>query len=369
LSALRRAGRIRCAALGATLGVATGTSVLAIVACSSSPSGPATVGAQVSAISGQLQSCLIAGTTGAPLVAKVTDAQSRPVTGAHVAWTVQGDGATLATSSTISDSLGLTSDTVTVGPGDGAVTVGASVPGGTSAASFLLTSTTTQLSSVTLASPRVVVIDSGGSTTPNFAARDTTGHPVAAPCLSFTSRSENAPVTTDGVVIGALPGQAIVVAQGPAPRSSSDSLLVLVAARDGPVLMGDLDRFGVRHDSTIVFTVSLDMHRANARLGAATVYLSWDPRVLRYQSDAAADPRVPAVVNNRDALTSGLLSLATASDTGFAGVVRLRRVTFVSAAAGHAGTLALYPAEVVAAGNFAALESRTVAATYPIFTR
>ena len=99
------------------------------------------------------------------------------------------------------------------------------------------------------------------------------------------------------------------------------------------------------------------------------MYVSWDPSVLIYQADSAGAGSVPVTVNSSDAAAGGSWTLAMANPSGYAGVVELRRITFRVNAAGHSGRLTLFAAEVGGAGTFDNLQPRTVAGTYPVYSR
>ncbi|MGH2901212.1 MAG: hypothetical protein ACRDMZ_21225, partial [Solirubrobacteraceae bacterium] len=69
-------------------------------------------------------------------------------------------------------------------------------------------------------------------------------------------------------------------------------------------------------------------------------------------------------------VSQGVLTLAMASVTGFAGRIELRRLTFKAASTlGKSGTLRLSASEVSAAGTFVDLLPKTAAVTYPLSIR
>ena len=321
-------------------------------------------------MSGDPQTGKTPGQPSEPLVAKVLDEASSPVANVAVSWSIVSGGGTLNSATTTSNNSGLTINTVQLPASPGTTVVTASVSGGTASATFHITATTGDSERVTVTTPRIVVIDSGQTTTPGLIAVTADGTPIANPGLSFASHNTAVDtVTAAGVVFGIAPGEGMIVARAPVLGYVADSVVVIVAAPNGPLLLSDLTRFDYKADSTITVGILVDMHGSGEKLGAATVYVSWDPAVLIYQSDAAGSGSVPVTVNAADALATGSWTLAMASVNGYAGVVELRRITFKLGSAGHSGTLSLFAAEVGGAGTFHNLQPRTVSGTYPVYSR
>src|SRR5206468_3183982 len=159
------------------------------------------------------------------LVAKVTDDASAAVAGATVSWSIESGSGTLTASSTRSDGGGLTRNTIRLGPTPGTTVVTAAVTGGTVSASFQITAITSDSERVTVTSPRIVVIDSGQSTTPAFGAVNASGNPIANPGLSYaSSNAAVATVSADGVVQGVAPGEAVIAARAPVIGYVADSV-------------------------------------------------------------------------------------------------------------------------------------------------
>ena len=344
--------------------------VVLLAACSGgSPSHPSTA-TQVIVVSGDPQFGKSPGGLSDAMVGQVLDAASHPVVSATVNWNIVSGGGTLTASSTTSASSGVTSNTIQLSGSPGTTVVTASVAGGTVSATFHITATTSTSERVTVTTPRIVVIDSGQTTTPGFVAVEDNGTPIPNPGLAFSSSNSFVDtVTAAGVVYGISPGEALIAARAPVIGYVADSVVVIVAAPNGPLLLSDLTRFDYTADTTITVGIRMDMHGSGEKLGAATVYVSWNPAVLIYQSDAPGTDNVPVTVNAGDALTTGSWTLAMASVNGYAGAVELRRITFKVNSAGHSGTFSLFAAEVGGAGTFHNLQPRTVSGTYPVYSR
>ena len=302
---------------------------------------------------------------------RVLDAVGNPVSGVTVTFSVTGGGSTLSSTTAVTDAAGVAAVRVTIGNQVGTVTtVTATVPG-LNAVAFTTTSVAGQPTQLRITSPRVVIIDQGTTATLTVTLSDAFGNPLStASGVDYISRGSA--VTTNGrVVTGVSPGQAIVVAQLASNTAVRDSVLVVVAFPNGPVVLTDLMRFDLKADTTFTVPIIVDMRASGERLGSTRVQLTWDPTVLTYQSDSEGTTSVGAVVNNTTAVSGGLLTLAVANPNGFAGRVEIRRVTFrATATVGRTTSLALVVTELNGISpNFTNLKPRTVSVTHPLVTR
>jgi hypothetical protein len=212
------------------------------------------------------------------------------------------------------------------------------------------------------------VLDSG--TTLPFAptARDIKGNVIVGAALTAASRSPAATVAS-GVITGSHRGSTFVVATSTQTASARDSVFVTVAAAGGPVAITDLARVDIKRDTTLTIAIVVDMRTNPAKLGAATIQVTWPTSLLTYQGDADGAAGAGATVNT-SGVASGVLSLSLANSTGFSGAVEVRKITFhASSSAGVTGNLSLFVTELAAAGTFVSLTSSTVAGIYPLVTR
>ena len=106
--------------------------------CSNDPSEPAPVPSSVVAVSGNNQIAQYSQAAALPLVVQVNDADSAPVAGATVNWSVTGGG-TVSAATSVTNSLGQTSVTRTVGGTMSGYTTIASLPGDTAATAYFAT--------------------------------------------------------------------------------------------------------------------------------------------------------------------------------------------------------------------------------------
>jgi hypothetical protein len=214
---------------------------------------------------------------------------------------------------------------------------------------------------------RIVLIDAGQRFTPTFTATDANGNVVTASQLLYEPRTPLVvSVATDGSITGSTGSSQTVVAVS--SGTVRDSLLVVVATPNGPVIHTGLTRLDLARDTTFTVPVTFDMRTAAERLGAATVVVRWDPAQLQLLSQV--DGATAGVVVNANDVARGSLTLALASAAGLSGRLELRRLTFKAAAiAGRTGTLRLSTSDVFAAGSFASLLPKTTAVTYPLSIR
>ena len=318
----------------------------------------------------ELQTTMPAGSNDA-VRARVFDAAGNPVSGATVTFAVSGAGATLSSTTAVTDASGIATVTLTVGPTAGvAVSVTATAPG-LNTVTFTTTVSAGVPTTLRVTSPKVVVIDQGGTTTVTTSLVDAAGNPIATTSgIDYIARSGNVTVSSTGVITGTSSGQSIVVAQVSSNTAIRDSMLVVVAIPTGVVVLSDLQRFDFKADTIFTMSILVDMRSSGEKLGSTRVQLTWDPTVLSYQSDAEGSSSVGATVNNTTAAT-GSLTLAVASSAGFAGAVEIRRVTFrASNVAGRSTNLVFAATEMNGiAPTFTNLKPKTLAVSYPFYTR
>jgi hypothetical protein len=214
---------------------------------------------------------------------------------------------------------------------------------------------------------RILFVDAAQRVNPTITAVDANGNAVPNTQITFTARTPAVvTMTADGGIVGTGLAQTFVVASSPL---ASDSVLVVVTTPNGPVLQTDFSRLDLARDTTLTVPIVLDMRTSGEKLGATTVAIRWDTSELTMVSQVDGASGVGALVNATNA-SQGVLTLAAASATGFAGRVELRRITFkVTAVSGFTGKLQLSTSELSGASTFTNLLSRTTAVTYPLKTR
>jgi adhesin/invasin len=318
-----------------------------------------------------------AGTPQAKLAGSASDVMSvkvtsggAPVANALVAWTTSGGQLQSATSTTNSDGVASNSLT-TVGSAAGTVTVTAISSGANT--TFTVTVSLTAGEPVRLDyGPDFVVVEPSTTSTALIAVlRDANNIQVATPTVTYTSRTPAvATVNASGQVTAVAAGQTVVVATTTSGSATfTDSLIAVVAAADGPVVMTDLARMDLKADTTFTVAVLANMRASTGKIGSGKVTLSWDPTVLTYVSDAEGGSSVGATVN-KNSVATGSLIMAFAGSAGWSGKVELRKVTFkASATLGKKGALTATANEMSAATGFADLMSKTVSVSSPLFTR
>jgi hypothetical protein len=278
---------------------------------------------------------------------------------------VTAGGGSVAPSSVVTDAQGRASARFTTDPKVGLNTATATIAG---AAPATFTVTTVAGPAKTLSiKERIIIADAGQRVTPTITAADANGNVVPSTQIDFNARTPSVvSLTSDGAIVGIGLAQTFVVASS---ALTSDSVLVVVTAPNGPVLETDLTRLDVAHDTSFTVPVVLDMRTSGEKLGATTVTVRWDPGQLSMVSQADGSSGVGALVNASGA-AQGVLSFAVASATGFSGKVELRRITFRAVSTiGRAGNLKLSASELSGATTFTDLLSRTTAVTYPLSTR
>ena len=283
-----------------------------------------------------------------------------------VTWSTTSTGGSFSSATSPVDSGGVARVTLTVGSTVGqALTVSATDGQGITGRSPSYTATAGTITSVALTSTRIVVIDSGATSTATFQALNEFGLPLPAN-LTYAVRGNAATVSSSGVITGARVGQAMVVAFD-ASGTVGDSALVAVTSPTGPLLRTDVTAFDLKKDTVRTVTIVADMRSSGEKLGAVTVQVLWDPTALSYVSDAEGANNAGASVNATNA-ANGSLTLSAASSTGFA-FVELRRLTFRVANASKRGSLQLLASEFVTAGTFTSLLAKTLVLSYPFYTR
>ena len=202
------------------------------------------------------------------------------------------------------------------------------------------------------------------------AAADPNGTPVTTAQFSYVSRNTQV-ATVDpatGAITGVAGGQTVIVVRAQEPGSTTiaeDSLLAVVAEPGAPVLISSIERFTYPRDTEITVSVFMDMRSETQRLGSTTVDVSWNPAQLSFQSTAAGTVGVNPIVNSTLASSTGQLTLAMASVTGFEGRVELLRINVRTSASASTGAFTLTAREISAA-DFTNLLGTTVQVSHPI---
>ena len=321
---------------------------------------------------GDLAATMAAGTSDSVRV-RAVDALGNGVAGVTVTFAVSGAGSTISTTSRITDANGYAGVLLTVSTTPGQQATVTATASGLNTLTFVTNTVTGPPARLQITSPRVVVIDQGGTTTLTTSMTDAAGNPIStATGVNYISRTTSvASVSSSGVVTGLAAGQSIIVAQSAAVPSVRDSMLVVVAVPGGVVVLTDLMRFDLKADTTFTVGIFVDMRSSGEKLGSTRLQLTWNPATLIYQSDAEGAAGVGATVNSSTAVAGGVLTLAVANATGFAGNVEVRRITFrASATTGRTTALVLGASELNGISPaFTDLKPKTIAVTHPIITR
>jgi uncharacterized protein YjdB len=291
-----------------------------------------------------------------PLVAAMRDSLGALLTGRAVAWTSSATAVAI-----------VAADGTVTGTSPGSATITATSEGQVGTATVMVTASA---ASRVVATPHVLVIDSGATVRPVFNVLGPTGAPATDSGLAYVGRGSAGIVSTQGVVTGRERGQVMAVARSTRNMFAADSVLTVVAGAGQPVLMTNLDRFEVTSSDTAIIAVTIlfDTRSSGVALGSATLQVSWDPYLLNYQGDAAAGS---ASVSANDGLAySGLYRMATTSAAGLSGRVLLRTLYFkASGTAGRTGSVDVTAIEANAAGTGASILSTIVSVSHPIVSR
>lgn len=303
--------------------------------------------------------------TGDSIRVRVTEVGGGARSGISVSFAVTAGGGSVSPAIATTDADGRAAAKFTTGTTLGVNTVTATVAG---VAPATLTVTTIAGPAVTLSlRERIVLIDAGQRFTPTITAIDANGNVVPASQLIYEPRTPFAvSVAADGSITGSTGSSQTIVAVS--SGTVRDSVLVVVATPNGPVIQTDLTRLDVARDTTFTVPVIFDMRTSPERLGAATVVVRWDPGQLQLLSQT--EGATAGVVVNANDVAQGTLTLALANAAGLSGRLELRRLTFKAAATvGRTGTLRLSTSDVFAAGTFASLLQKTTAVTHLLSIR
>jgi hypothetical protein len=209
------------------------------------------------------------------------------------------------------------------------------------------------------------VLNLGATSTVPVVVKDGTGAPMSGVPVSYVSRTPGiATVSATGAISGVAKGQAIVVATADGLPALTDSVLVVVADPNGPVVITSLDRFTYRTDTTLTVSVLVDFRSSTRRLGSTAMDVDWSPGQLTYLSSQNGSSGVVPTVNATLA-ASGKLTLAMADVTGFGGRVELLRITFRTSTAASLGQIKISAVELTAS-DFTDLLNLAVQVTQPI---
>jgi hypothetical protein len=242
------------------------------------------------------------------------------------------------------------------------------LPGLATPTASFSTTTVEPAASITLSS-RVFAVDSSGVVSPTAVARDQSGALVSCASVAMSTRQPAIATVSGGTVTGQRTGVTFLVASSVEDPSIRDSAIVVVGNVASPVVMAVAPRFDLKTDTTFAVSIVVDMRSSPEKLGAATIQVSWDPGVLSYVTDNDGSAAAGATVGT-SRVSSGVLTLAMASSSGFAGAVEVRTVTFrASAVAGRTGALTVTTIDLSGATNLTSLASKTVSTSYPLRTR
>ena len=196
--------------------------LLTLAACGST--GPDRPGpaALLSVVSGDAQSGTVTTTLANPLVVTVTDAQSRPVQGALVRWSITSGTGILTPTSSATDGNGTAKTSYTLGTLAGANQVTASVSGVTSSATFTATSLAGALYKVVAAQHALALCEPGDQGTPSASAADQFGNALDSTVTWISRNPSVATVTSTGTVqlVSATGATYVVASSGSAQPDS-----------------------------------------------------------------------------------------------------------------------------------------------------
>jgi hypothetical protein len=209
------------------------------------------------------------------------------------------------------------------------------------------------------------VLNLGTTSTVPVVVKDGTGAPMSGVPVSYVSRTPGiATVSATGAISGLAKGQAIVVATADGLPALTDSVLVVVADPNGPVVITSLERFTYRTDTTLTVSVLVDFRSSTRRLGSTAMDVDWSPGPLTYLSSQNGSSGVVPTVNATLA-ASGKLTLAMADVAGFGGRVELLRITFRTSTAASLGQIKITAVELTAS-DFTDLLNLAVQVTQPL---
>ncbi len=327
------------------------------------PTAPATVALQAT---GTLPSSIAAGSpVGDSIRVRVVDGRGNPKSGISVSFAVTAGAGSVSPPSAVTDAQGRAASRFVTDPKVGVNTAAASIAGSAPVA-FTITTIAGPAKSIAI-KERILIVDAGQRVSPTITAVDANGNAVPNTQIDFTARTPAVvTLTSDGGIVGNGLSQTFVVASS---TLAIDSVLVVVTSPGGPVLESDLARLDLARDTSFTVPIVLDMRASGEKLGATTVTIRWNTAQLTMMSQVDGSSAVGALVNTANT-AQGVLTLAAASATGFAGRVELRRITFKAASSpGIAGALQLSTSELSGAVTFTNLLAKTAAVSYPLSTR
>jgi hypothetical protein len=196
--------------------------LFALAACGSTSPDRAGAAAVLTIVSGDGQSGMVTTNLAEPLVAKVTDAQSRPVQGALVQWSITSGTGILTPSSAATDAAGLAQTSYTLGTLAGANGVSASVSGVSAKANFTATSTAGALYKVVAGQHTLALCEPGDQGSPGASAADQFGNALGD-AVTWVSRDPSvATVDVAGTVqlVSATGATFVVATSGSAQPDS-----------------------------------------------------------------------------------------------------------------------------------------------------
>ena len=199
--------------------------------------GPA---ANVAVVSGTPQHAAAGSPYGAVLVAKVTDANNNPVSGAVVTFTVPGAGASasfgVSGNTAVTSGAGIaTSNPLTANAAAGTFSVVASAPGAGTQASYVLTNTSGAVTTVAVSagSPQNAGINSDFSQPLKAIVKDAGGFPVPGVLVTFTPPASGASGTFAGGLNTAISDASGIATSATFKANGTQGLYQVVASTPG----------------------------------------------------------------------------------------------------------------------------------------
>jgi hypothetical protein len=213
----------------------------------------------------------------------------------------------------------------------------------------------------------VEIVDVGATKAAPASVKGQDGSVLGEP-VTYTSRTPAiATVSSAGTITGVAAGQVVIVASAQSNAAVSDSILAVVAAAGGPVVLSSVAKFRYPTDTTFTVSVFVDMNSSTKRLGSTTIDVEWNPAQLQFLSVSNGGSGVSPTTNTSNTST-GKLVLAMADVAGFTGRVELLRITFKTSSAPSSGELKLTARELNAT-DYTDLLPLTAFVTHPLSVR
>jgi len=300
---------------------------------------------QLVTISGGGQSASEGQTLGSPFIVEVRAADNLPVPDVVVRFRSVSGGGRVAPDTAFTNAQGRAQTAMTVGNASAAQTFEASATGLTPV-SITATSIIAQVPASVALGQYSRIVDVGSSVASPAIVKSADGNALDTVTVTYASRSPSvATVAANGSITGVSKGQAIIVATVASNPAIQDSLLAVVSAAGGMVLISSVDRFAYGTSQTVTLSVYIDTHTSPKTVGSTTIDVAWSPAQLTYAGYDPGGSGVGITVNDGSA-ANGQFTFAMASSGGYSGKLEMVRLKFTTSAAATSGTFALTAREM-----------------------